>query len=133
MLNPDDIQWYKIHQESIILDLFSESDICDNYSYASCVDWEIEKTPGANPKKLEFNIDKSETNLIKIDFNINVNDNEINDMHNKASVHPSYDLTNDVSSNIEDHKDQHKQTNGNNIFTLLLITKYNQAPARRFK
>ena len=74
-----------MNQELIILDLVTKSDIYDNYRYASFADWEIEKTPEANPKKLEFNIDKPETNLKKIDFNININvsNNEINDISTK--------------------------------------------------
>ena len=66
----DGIQCYNIHHKLIILDSFTESNICDNYNYASYTDWEIEKTPKANPKKLEFNIDKPEIDLKKIDFNI---------------------------------------------------------------
>ena len=34
----DNIQCYNIHQESIVLDLFTESDIYHNYRYASYVD-----------------------------------------------------------------------------------------------
>ena len=62
-INPDSIQCYNIYQELILSDLFTESYICNNYSYTSYADWEIEKTPEANPKKLEFNIDKPETDL----------------------------------------------------------------------
>ena len=100
----DSIQYYNTHQESILLDLVTESDIYDNYSYVLCVDWKIEKTPEAHPKKLEFNIDKPETDLKKIDFNINVSDNEIDDMNDKEVVHPSGDLTNDDYSNIENNE-----------------------------
>ena len=38
------IQYYNTHQESILSNLVTESDIYDNFSYASCVNWEIEKT-----------------------------------------------------------------------------------------
>ena len=86
------------------MDLFTESDIYNNYSYASYADWEIEKTPEANPKKLEFNIDKPERDLRKIDFNINTNDYEIDDINNKEAVHPSDDLTDDECINIEDYE-----------------------------
>ena len=55
------VQCYSSHQESILSNIFTESYIYDNYSYASCVNWEIEKTPETHPKKLEFNMDKSET------------------------------------------------------------------------
>ena len=102
------IQCYNTYQESILLDLVIESDIYNDYSYVSCVDWKIEKTSEAHLKKLEFNIDKSKTNLKKIDFNINVNNNEINDMNDEEAVHPSDDLTDDDYSNIENHETQHK-------------------------
>ena len=85
------------------MDLVTESDIYDNYSYTSCVDWEIEKTTEAHPKKLKFNIDKPETDLKKIDFNINSCDDKIDDINNKETVHPDNDLTDDDYSNIEDH------------------------------
>ena len=62
-VNTEGVQCYSTHQESILSDLVTGSDIYDNYSYASFVDWEIEKTPEAHPKKLEFNINKSETGL----------------------------------------------------------------------
>ena len=78
----DSIQYYYTHQELIISNIVTESDIFNNYSYPSCVNWKIEKTPETHLKKLEFNIDKPETGLKKIDFNINVIDNEIDDMHN---------------------------------------------------
>ena len=51
-------QYYNTYQESILSNTVTESDIYDNYSYTSCVNWEIEKTPETHPKKLEFNIDK---------------------------------------------------------------------------
>ena len=123
----DGIQYFKINHESIILDLFTESNIYDNDSYASYVDWKIEKTPEANSKKLEFNIDKTETNLKKIDLNINVNDNEINNMINQEAVHPSGDITNDNNNNIEDHETQQERIKQNNGFLFLLKTNYNRA------
>ena len=80
----DGIRCYSTHQELILLNLITESDIYNNYSYASCVDWEIEKTPVTPQKKLEFDIHKPKIGLKKIDFNININinDNEIDDMNN---------------------------------------------------
>ena len=78
----DSIQCYNTHQESIILDLVTESYIYDNYSY-----WDIKKTPETHPKKLEFNINKPETDLKKIDFIIKVNDNEISDMNDEEAIH----------------------------------------------
>ena len=95
----------------ILLDLLTESDIYDNYIHESCVYWKIEKTPEPHPKKLEINIDKPETALKKIDFNINVNNDETNDINSKEVVHPNDDLTEQYYSNIEDHGTQHEQTN----------------------
>ena len=120
-VKPNGIQHYNIHQKkTIILDLFTESDIYNNYSYASFADWEIEKTPEANPKKLEFNIDKPETGLKKIDFNFNVSGDEIDDMNNEEAVHPSGYLSDDDYSNIEDHETQHERANqNNNVYTLV--------------
>ena len=60
------------------------------------------KKPRTNPKKLEHNIDKPETDLKNTYFNINVNDNEIDDKNNEEAVHPSGDLTNDNNNNIGD-------------------------------
>ena len=100
----DYIQYYNICQKIIILDLVTESDIYDNCSYTSCVDWEIEKTPEAHLKRLEFNIDKPKTDLKKIDFNINTSDNEIDGMNDKETVRPNDDLIDDDYSNIEDHE-----------------------------
>ena len=122
------IQYYNIHQALILSDLVTESDIYDNLSYPSFVDWEIEKTPEANPKKLEFNINKSETDLKKIDFNINVNEDEIDDMNNKEVVHPSGDLIDDNYSNIEDHETQHKRINRNNSFYNLIENELQSSP-----
>ena len=56
----------------------------------------------------------------KIDFNINVNDNDIDDMNNKEAVHPTDTLTDDDYSNIEDHETLHKRINQeNNLYTLI--------------
>ena len=64
-----------------------------------------------HPKKLEFNIDKSETGLKKIDININVNDDQLDDMNDEETAHLSGDLTDDEYSNSEDHKHPKKQRN----------------------
>ena len=121
----DGIQYFKINHESILSDLFIESNIYDIDSYAS---YKIEKTPEANPKKLEFNIDKTETNLKKIDLNINVNDNEINDMNNQEALHPSGDIPNDNNNNIEDHETQHKRIKQNNGFYILVENELQSSP-----
>ena len=116
----DSIQCYNTHQESILFDLVTESIIYNNYSHESCVDWEIEKTSKAHPKKLEFNINKPEINLKKIDFNMNVNDNKIDDMNDEEAIYPSDDITDDDYNTIAYHETQHKQTNRNNIFYTLV-------------
>ena len=118
--------YYYIHHKSIISDVFTRSDICDNYSYTSYADWEIEKTPEANLMKWEFNIDKPETDLKKIGFNINVNEDKTNDMNDEEAVHPSNDLTNDDYSNIEDHETQQEWANRKIMYILLLKKNYNQ-------
>ena len=99
------VQYYNTDQESILSNIVTESDIYNNYSYTSCVHWEIEKTPETHLKKLEF-IDKTETGLKKIDFNIVVNNDEINDMNDDKIVHPSDDLADDVHSSIDYHNVQ---------------------------
>ena len=60
-------QYYNTHQKLILLNTVTESDIYNHYSYTSCVNWEIEKTSETPSKLLEFNIDKPETGLKKID------------------------------------------------------------------
>ena len=102
------VQYYNTDQESVLSNIVTESDIYNNYSYTSCVNWEIKKTPETHPKKVEFNNDKPETGLKNKDFNTNVNDDEIDDMNDKEVVHPSDDLTDDDYSSIEDHGIQHE-------------------------
>ena len=70
---PDGIHFRNIHHESILLDLFANNGLYDNDSYASNADWKIGK--------------KAEKYLKKIEFNINVKNNEINDLNNKDAVH----------------------------------------------
>ena len=80
------VQYYNTGQELILSNVVIESDIYDNYSYTSWVNWEIEKTSESYPKKLEFVINKPETGLKKIDFNIIVNNDEIDDMNNNNII-----------------------------------------------
>ena len=112
-----DVYYYNTDQESILLNIVIESDIYNNYSYNSCVNWEIEQIPEIHPKKLEFYIDKPETGLKKIDCNIIINDNEIDDMNDNKIVHPSDDLTDDMCSNINHHNVQQGQNNHNSLYT----------------
>ena len=69
-------------------------------------------------KKLEFNIDKPETSLKKIYFNIINTNDEIDDMNDDKMVHPSNDLTDDMYNNINHHNIHQKQTNHNILYTL---------------
>ena len=48
-------RYYNTHQKSILSNTVTESDIYDNYSYTSCVNWKIEKISETPSKKLEFN------------------------------------------------------------------------------
>ena len=98
-----DDQCHNTHQESILSNTVTESDIYDNYSYTSRINWEIEKTPETHSKKIEFNIDKPETGLKKIDFNIINNNDEIDDMNGNKMVHPIDDLADDMYNNIDHH------------------------------
>ena len=86
----------------ILLNIVTQSEIYDNYSYTSCVNWEIEKTPDTYQKKLKFDINRPEKGLKNIYFNISVNNNEIDDMNDDEIVHSIDDLVDDVCSNIED-------------------------------
>ena len=96
-------RYYNTHQKSILSNSVTESDIYDNYSYTSCLNWEIEKTSETPSKKLEFNINKPETGLKKIDSNNITNNNGIDDMNdNKMDCHCD-NPTNDVYSNTN-HK-----------------------------
>ena len=115
------VQYYSTHQKSILSNIVTESDINDNYSYTSCINCEIEKTPETHSKKLEFNINKPEIGLKKIDFNIIVNKNEIDDMNKDEIDHSSDDIVDDMGSNIKDHNILEKQTNHNSLCTLANI------------
>ena len=44
-------QYYITHQKSILSNTVTERDIYYNYSYTSCVNWEIKKTPEIPLKK----------------------------------------------------------------------------------
>ena len=82
------------------------------------MNWEIEKTPETHPKKLDFNIDKPKIGLKKMDFNVIVNNDEIDGMNNDKLVHPSDDLADDVYNNIDYHNVQQEQTICNSLYTL---------------
>ena len=113
-----DDQCYNTHQELILSNTVTESGIYDNYSYTSRINYEIEKTPETHSKKLEFNIDKPETILKEIDFNIITNNDEIDDMNNNEMVHPKDDIADDMYNNIDHQTVHQKQTNHNSLYTL---------------
>ena len=82
------------------------------------LNWEIQKTSKTHSKKLDFNIDKPETSLKKIDFNIINNFDEIDDKNDNIMEFSSNDLTDDVQNNIDHHNVNQKQTNHNSLYTL---------------
>ena len=70
----DGIQFRNMHHhKSILLNLFANNDLYDDNSYASNADWKIGKKP--------------ETGL-KIEFDIDINDDEINDLNDTDAVSP---------------------------------------------
>ena len=99
---PDRIQFHNIHYKSILLDLFAKNCLYGNDSYRSDADWKIGKEP--------------EKDLKKIEFNINVDNNKINDMNNEDAVHLKHDLADDNNKDIEDSGFQHKQDDQHNRF-----------------
>ena len=112
-------RYYNTHQKSILSNTVTESNIYNNYSYTSCVNWVIEKTSQTPSKKLEFNIDKPETGLRKTDFNIITNNNEMNDMNdNKMDCHCD-NPTNDMYSNINHRNVQPESTTHNSLYRLI--------------
>ena len=111
-------RYYNKHQKLILSNTVTESDIYNNYSYTSCVDWEIENTPETPSKKLEFNIDKRETGQKKIDFNIITNSNEIDDIKDDRMVYHSNNPTKNVYSNISHKNVQQERTTHNSLYPL---------------
>ena len=111
-----DDQYYNTYQKSILLNTFTESDIFDNYSYISRVNWEIEKTFETPSKKLEFYIDKPETGLKKIDFNIIANNDEIDDINNNKMDFHWDNPPNDLYSNTNHKNAQQEQTTHHSLY-----------------
>ena len=107
-------QYYITHQKLILLNIVTDNNNYGNYTYTLCVNWEIEKTHEKPSKKLEFNIDKPETGLKEIDFNITTTNNEINDMNNHKMGH----LSNNLTSNTNHQNIQQEQNNHNSLYTL---------------
>ena len=111
-------QYYNTHQKSILSNTVTESDIYNNYSNTSCVDWEIEKISETLSKKLEFYIDNPETGLKKTDFNVITHNDEIDDMNNDRIDCHNDNPTNDVYSNINYKNVQQKQTTHTSLYRL---------------
>ena len=127
-VKPHNTHYYIIHHELILLDIFTKKYKYNNDIYASYADLKIEKTPETNPKKLKSNINKPDIDLEKIDFNIDVKANEIDDKNKKKAVHPSGDLIDNNDSNIGDYGAQHERTNQNNRCYTLVENKLQQSP-----
>ena len=115
------VHYYNTDQELILSNIVTASDIYNNYSYNLCVIWEIKNTPETHPKGVEFYIDKPETGLKKIDINIIVNNEKIDDIDDNKMIHPSDDLTDNMCSNITHHNVQQEQTNHNSLSTFANI------------
>ena len=118
-LKTNNNQYYDTHQKSILSNTVTESDIYNNYSYTSCVNWEIEKTSETPSKKIEFYIDNPETGLKKTDFNIITNNDEINDMNDDKMDFRSDNPTNDVYSTIDHKNVQQERTIHNSLYHLV--------------
>ena len=112
-------QYYNTYQKSILSNTVTDNDIYDNYSYTSCMNWEIEKTSETPSKKLEFYIDNPETGLKKTDFNIITNNNEIDDINYNNMYHSNNHLLNDMYSHINHNNVDWKQRNHHNLFTFV--------------
>ena len=119
-VTPDRIQFYQMFREAILSDLFTNSDLYDDNSYASYADWKIERKLETDLKKIEFNIDKPDIDLMKIEFNINVNDDEIDDMNNEEAVYLNDGLDDDNYTGIKDSVVQHEQDDLHNGFCTLV-------------
>ena len=112
-----DDQYFITHQKLIISNTVTESDIYDNYSYTSYVNWEIEKAPETTSKTLECVINKPETGLKMIDFNIITNNDEIHDMNDHKIIYPSDNQTIDMYSKRNHQNVQQKRNTHNNLYT----------------
>ena len=110
-------QYYNTHQKSILSNTVTKNDIYDNYSYTSCVNWEIEK-PSETPSKKAFYIDNPKTGLKKTDFNIINNNDEINDMNDDTSKYSNNDLLDDMYSNTAHYHTNQEQTTNHNLYTI---------------
>ena len=109
------------------MNLFTNGDLYDDDSYASCANWKLEKKPGTDPKKIEFNIGSPGTDLKEIEFNINVNDNAINDLNNKEAVHLNDGLAVKTILTLKTGESNTNRLTNTIVFLLLLKTNYNQA------
>ena len=70
---PDKIQFRNIHKESTLLDLYADNDSQDNNSCTSNNNWKMEEKAKEDLKKLEFDIDGD--------------NNEIEDLNSKDALH----------------------------------------------
>ena len=96
----DGIQFRNIDKESTLSDLYADNDSQDDNSCASDADWKMEENTEKDLKKLEFDID--------------VSDNEIEDLNNEDALHLNDGLADNNNNNIKNIGDisQHdKQQN----------------------
>ena len=91
---PEGIQFHNIHHESTLLDLFVDKDLNDNDSCASDIDWNMEKNP--------------EVDLKKLVTNIAIDNNQVADLNNEDALHLNDGLADDNNADNEDIGVVHK-------------------------
>ena len=101
-ITSDRIQLRNRHHKLILLDLFVDNDRNDDDSCASDTDQKIGKN--------------LETYLMKIELDMDIDNNEINDLNDKDAVHLNDGLAVDYNIDIEDSRVQHKQDDQHNHF-----------------
>ena len=108
-VTPDEIQFHNIHHELSLSNLFTNIDLYEDDSYASYTDWKIEKELDTDLKKLVFNID--------------VEDNKIADLNKEDIIHLKDGLPDDNNTDIKDSRVQHNQDDRYNRFCTLVENK----------
>ena len=96
---PNRIHFCTIHKESTLSDLYADNDSQDNNRCASDKDWKMPEIREEDLKKIEFDND--------------VDNDEIKDLNNQDKLHLNDNLANNKNNDIDDigainkHDDQH--------------------------
>ena len=101
----DAIKFCNIHKESSLLDLYIDDDFQED---KSCVF----DTCNSNQKKEE----NTEKDLKKLEFDINVDDNEIKDLNDEHALHLNDGLADNTNTDIEDIEFINKNDDQHNHF-----------------